>query len=75
MRVFVLDFSEAFDRIGYNIILGKLAITDVPHILMNYIRSFLTNRKQRVKLNGFVSDWRAVNGGVFPLAYPFFGDG
>ena len=27
-------------------------------------QTFLTNRKQRVKLNGFVSDWRAVNGGV-----------
>ena len=37
---------------------------DVPQILVNWVRIFLTNRKQRVKLNGFVCDWRAVNGGV-----------
>ena len=28
---------------------------DVPQILVNCVRSFLTNRKQRVKLNGFAS--------------------
>ena len=63
VRVFVLDFSKAFDRIDY-ILLRKLATMDVPQILVNWVRSFLTNRKQRVKLNSFVSDWRAVNGGV-----------
>ena len=64
VRVFILDFSKAFDRIDYNILLGKLTAMDVPQISMNWVRSFLTSRKQRVKLNGFVSDWRAVNGGV-----------
>ena len=37
---------------------------DVPQISVNWVRSFLTNRKQRVKQNGFVSDWRTVNGEV-----------
>ena len=64
VRVFVLDFSKAFKQIYYNILLGKLATMDVQQILVNWVRSFLTNRKQRVKLNGFVSDWQAVNGGV-----------
>ena len=57
MKVFVLDFSKALYRIDYNILLGKLAIIDVLQILINLIRRFLTNRKQRVKLNRFVSDW------------------
>ena len=64
VRVFVLDFSKAFDRIDYNILLGKLATMDVPQILVNWVRSFLTNKKQHVKLNGFVSHWRAVNVGA-----------
>ena len=55
VRVFVLDFSKTFDQIDHNILLGKLATMDVPQILVNLIRSFLTDRKQRVKLNGFVS--------------------
>ena len=37
---------------------------DVQQILVNWVRSFLTNRKQCVKLNGFASDWQAVHGGV-----------
>ena len=33
-------------------------------MITNWIRSFLADRKQRVAINEYVSDWRTVNGGI-----------
>ena len=65
VRVFILDFSEAFDRIdSHSILLHKLVEMNVPLIIINWIRDFLTERKQRVKLSNELSNWRNVSGGV-----------
>ena len=37
---------------------------NVPSFIIDWIRSFLTDRKQRVKLCNSLSDWHKVNGGV-----------
>ena len=63
MRIFVLDFSKAFDHIDHNILL-KLSDLDVPPTVKNWIRSFLTRRSQRVKISHCVSEWQTLNGGV-----------
>ena len=36
----------------------------VPNILLQWTKNFLTNRQQRVKINGIVSEWLSANGGV-----------
>ncbi len=64
VRVFILDFSKAFDRIDHSILLHKFIEMNVPLIIKNWIRDFLTERKQRVKLSNELSNWRNVNGGV-----------
>ena len=64
VRIFVLDFSKAFDHIDHNILLDKLSDLDVPQTITNWIRSFLTRRRQRVKMPHCVSEWRTLNGGV-----------
>lgn len=64
VRVFLLDFSKAFDRIDHTTLLHKLSDMSVPSCIVDWIQSFLTERKQRVKLCNSLSDWHNVNGGV-----------
>ena len=64
VRVFLLDFSKAFDLIDHNILLYKLYEMKVPSTIINWIRSFLFERKQRVKIANCVSNWQTLNGGV-----------
>ena len=64
VKVFLLDFSKAFDLIDHNILLYKLYEMKVPSTITNLIRSFLFERKQRVKIANCVSNWQTLNGGV-----------
>ena len=64
VRVFLLDFAKAFDLIDHNILLRKLIYLNVPVTILNWIKSFLTERRQRVKLGSCSSNWRTINGGV-----------
>ena len=64
VRIFVLDFSKAFDYIDNNILLNKLSILNVPPVITNWIRSFLTRRSQRVRMSHCMSEWQILNGGV-----------
>ena len=62
-----LDFSKAFDRIGYNKLIERLLDLGVRISLIPWIISFLSNRRQRVKLagaNGAISHWLPINAGV-----------
>ena len=64
VRLFLLDFSKAFDRIDHNILVEKLQKMNAPQTILNWIRSFLSDRRQRVKLTNCESDRQTLNGGV-----------
>ena len=64
LRLCFLDFSKAFDRIGYNVLLEKLLDLSVHTYLIPWIISFLTNRRQSIKLAGSTSDWLQITAGV-----------
>ena len=64
VRIFLFDFSKAFDHIDLNILLSKLSDMDVPSLITNWIRRFLTRRRQRVRMPHCVSEWQILNGGV-----------
>ena len=51
-RVCFLDFSEAFDHIDHNILVCKLLKMGARHIIAKWICSFLSQRRQAVKLDG-----------------------
>ena len=59
-----LDFSKAFDCINLNILVTKLVNLGVRKSILPWICSFLSDRKQRVKLGNSVSEWATVNAGV-----------
>ncbi len=64
IRIILLDFRKAFDRVDHRIVLTKLANTGLPDFLVNWITEFLFDRKQRVKLGNVTSDWCHIKAGV-----------
>ena len=56
-----LDLSKAYDRVGIPGLIGKLSALGFSRSSLSWLRSFLTNRKQCVCVNGFKSSWQSPN--------------
>lgn len=63
-QLLTVDYSKAFDRIDINVAINKLIRMGVRRELLPWVGSFLTNRRQRVRVNGALSGWRTVTCGV-----------
>ena len=59
-----VDFQKAFDTVDHNILLNKLDHYGVRGIANNWFRSYLSNRKQYVSVNGFHSNTEIMKFGV-----------
>ena len=55
-----LDFAIAFDKVHYPSLLLKLEKYGITGNILNWIKAFLTNRRQRVVLGDTISDWTPV---------------
>ena len=64
LRVLLLDYSKAFDRVDHTILLRKLANTGIPDFVVQWFTSFLCERRQCTKVGDTTSDWCSINGGV-----------
>ena len=64
VRVLMLDFSKALDRVDRTIVLEELANLGLPDFIVKWTISFLCKRKKRVRLGQYVNDWRTINTGV-----------
>ena len=60
----VLDFSQAFDTVPHNQLLTKLKHYGIAGNTLPWIRAFLTNRTQRVLIEGHGSRLVRVQSGV-----------
>ena len=58
------DFKKAFDTVPHEALLDKLQELQLDGILVKWIRSYLTDRKQQVVVNGATSDTVPVLSGV-----------
>ena len=61
--VFV-DLQKAFDTVDHNILLNKLNYYGVRGITNDWFKSYLSNRKQYVSINGFESNIATMKFGV-----------
>ena len=64
LSVVSIDLEKAFDKIGIHAILHQLLEWKVGPKILNYVKSFMLNRKFRVKVNGFLSDARPLHNGI-----------
>ena len=64
VRGVFLDISKAFDKVWHEGLIFKLKQNGMSGNLINLLTDFLSNRKQRVVLNGQYSSWANVNAGV-----------
>ena len=64
LTLLYLDFSKAFDKVYHRRLLMKLKAHDIDGVVLEWIRRWLTDRKQWVILNGRTSDWLPVLSGV-----------
>ena len=54
VRAFFFDFSKAFDSVPHAIVYNKLMSLKMNPYVINWIVSFLSNRKQRLVVDSFV---------------------
>ena len=59
-----MDLSKAFDCINHNLLIAKLHAYGFSLQSLKLIKSYLSNRKQRVKVNNSFSTWSDLIKGV-----------
>ena len=59
-----VDFQKAFDTVNHDILLKKLDHYGFRGIINSWFRSYLTDRKQKVVINGFESESKILPHGV-----------
>jgi hypothetical protein len=64
MDMIIMDFSKAFDTVPHNRLLHKLCNYGITGRTHTWISNFLTERKQRVVVDGDHSQWVPVRSGV-----------
>ena len=62
--VIYLDFQKAFDKVPHKRLILKLKSHGMGNNIINWIEQWLTDRKQRVVVDGEVSSWKSVLSGV-----------
>ena len=56
-----VDFQKAFDTVNHDILLKKLDHYGIRGNTNAWFRSYLTNRKKNVSINGFPSEQNVIN--------------
>ena len=59
-----LDLAKAFDKVPHRRLMLKLEAHGIGGLVSNWIRSWLTDRRQRVIVDGSHSQWKEVCSGV-----------
>ena len=64
VRVVFLDISKAFGMVWHDGLIFKMRQNGISGNLLKLFQNYLSNRKLRVVLNGFSSDYSSIDSGV-----------
>ncbi len=64
LRIQLLDFRKAFDRVDHAILMSKISNIGVPDFLPHWVTRFLCERRQRVKIGSTTSKWSHLKTGA-----------
>ena len=64
VRVISIDFCKAFDSVPHNILFDKIKKMPLNPYVINWMIDLLSNRRQRVKVDGIVTEFLDINQGV-----------
>ena len=67
LNTFYLDFQKAFDKVSHGILMEKLSTSGIGGNCLSLIHSYLSNRKQTVRLNDTISG-ELESSAAFPRA-------
>ena len=76
--VCLLDMSAAFDTVSHELLIKKLGLLGFKDDILQWFRSYLSDRRQCVSINGALSKFLPVSSGVpqgsvlGPLLYSLF---
>ena len=59
-----MDLSKAFDTIHYDLTIAKLGAYGFLQDALQYMRSYLTNRQPRVRVNSNFNAWENIIAGI-----------
>ena len=59
-----MDISKAFDKVWHEGLLFKLKRNGINGTLHSFLSDYLSDRRQRVVLNGIESSWLPIESGV-----------
>ena len=62
--VVYIDFQKAFDKVPHQKLILKLKAHGIGNDVINWIEKWLTHRRQRVIVDGEISNWNLVLSGV-----------
>ena len=62
--VIYTDFEKAFDRVPHNRLISELHSYNINADHINWIKAYLENRVQRVRINSCFSNWAQVISGI-----------
>ena len=62
--IIYLDFKKAFDKVSHQRLLVILKAHGIGDSIIDWIEKWLTERRQRVVIDGEVSNWKSVLSGV-----------
>ena len=60
----LMDLSKAYECIPHDLLIAKLYVYGLDNSALGLLHSYLSNRKQRVKVNNCFSDWVNVIIGI-----------